>query len=210
MRAFLAVVPPRAARDAVEAVRDPLRDLAPGGRWVHPSLWHMTLKFLGDVEDELVPAVADLAGEVAQRHEAFTMALGGLGMFPNAERPRAMWVGAAEGAAAFDALAEALDAGLDGLGFQADDQPPSPHLTIARFRIPQEAGELVGHVGPTDEIARFDVREIVLMKSVLRPRGPDYSVVERLALLLPPGAELEAEEDQAPTAPAAEGDEAAA
>jgi 2'-5' RNA ligase len=184
-------------RDAIEAVRDPLRDLAPAcGRWVHPSLWHMTLKFLGDVEDELVPAVADLASEVAQRHDAFTLGLGPLGMFPNAERPRALWVGATEGAAAFEALAAALDEGLDGLGFQADEQPALAHLTIARFRDPFEAGELPAHLGG-DEIARFDVREIVLMKSVLRPRGPDYSVVERLPLVLPPGLEVTADEEVA-------------
>lgn len=206
MRAFLAIVPPRVVRDAVELVRDPLRDAAPGGRWVHPSLWHLTLKFLGDVEDELVPAVADLASEVAQRFEAFRLGLGGLGVYPNLERPRALWVGSTQGAEQFEALAAALDGGLDGLGFQPEDEIIRAHLTIARFRDNYEFGELAGHIGPSDEIASFAVKELVLMRSVLRPRGPDYTVVEKLPLVIPEGFEVTEEED---TAAEAEGEPAA-
>lgn len=194
MRAFLAIVPPRAARDAVEAVRDPLRELAPGGRWVHPSLWHLTLKFLGDVEDELIPAVADLVNEVAGKHDAFHMTLAGTIALPNMDRPRTLVVGASEGADAFTRLAMALDSGLDGLGFTPEDRPPLSHLTLARFRDHYELGDLPGSIGPTDDIARFAVKEVVLMRSVLRPRGPDYSVVERLTLNIPEGFEPDPEE----------------
>ncbi|MBI5832963.1 MAG: RNA 2',3'-cyclic phosphodiesterase [Armatimonadetes bacterium] len=204
MRAFLAIVPPRVVRDAVELVRDPLRDAAPGGRWVHPSLWHLTLKFLGDVEDELVPAVADLASEVAQRFEAFRLGLGGLGVYPNMERPRTLWVGSTQGAEQFEALAAALDGGLDGLGFQPEDEIIRAHLTVARFRDNHEFGELAGHIGPGAEIASFAVKELVLMRSVLRPRGPDYSVVEKLPLVIPEGFEVPDEEDLAADSAAAE------
>jgi 2'-5' RNA ligase len=195
----LAIVPPRAARDAVEVVRDPLRDLAPNGRWVHPSLWHLTLKFLGEVEDELTPAVADLVAEVTARHEAFHMTLAGSGVFPNLERPRTLWVGATEGAAEFRRLAIALDEGLDGLGFQPEDRPPLAHLTLARFRDSYELGELPPQLGATPDIVRFAVKEVVLLKSVLRPRGPDYSVVERMSLLIPEGFEPEPEPEPEPT-----------
>lgn len=197
MRAFLAIVPPRAARDAVEAVRDPLRELAPGGRWVHPSLWHLTLKFLGDVEDELIPAVADLVSEVAGRHEAFHMTLNGTLVLPNLERPRTLVVGSTEGSQAFTDLAMALDSGLDGLGFTPEDRPPLSHLTLARFRDHYELGELPPSLGETADIARFAVKEVVLMRSVLRPRGPDYSVVERLSLNIPEGFEPDEEETPA-------------
>ena len=202
MRAFLAIVPPRVVRDAVELVRDPLREAAPGGRWVHPSLWHLTLKFLGDVEDELVPAVADLASEVAKRFEAFRIGLGGLGVYPNLERPRTLWVGSTQGAEQFEALASALDGGLDGLGFQPEDEAIHPHLTIARFRDNYEFGELAGHIGPGDEIASFAVKELVLMRSVLRPRGPDYSVVDKLPLVIPEGFEAPEEDGETPAEPA--------
>lgn len=218
MRAFLAVVPPRESRDKVEAIRDPLRDLAPNGRWVHPSLWHVTLKFLGEVEDELIPAVADLVGQVAAQYEAFDVSLGGTGLFPNDSRPRVLWVGLHEGAEQLASLSQAIDEGLDGLGFEPDEEGFQPHMTLARFRESHEAGELASQVGESEEITRFEVDAVLLMKSVLRPRGPDYTVVERLPLTprpkpeVPEGdeaaeGETEAAEPEA-TEPAATGEEA--
>ncbi|NUQ00469.1 MAG: RNA 2',3'-cyclic phosphodiesterase, partial [Armatimonadetes bacterium] len=183
MRAFLAVVPPREARDKVEAVRDPLRDLAPEGRWVHPSLWHVTIKFLGEIEDDLVPAVADLVNQVTARFESFEVSLGGTGLFPNADRPRVLWMGIGEGAERLTELANAIDEELDGLGFEPDEHGFQAHMTLARFRESFEAGELAGTAGPGEEVCRFEVDSVVLMKSVLRPRGPDYSVIERLPLI---------------------------
>ncbi len=195
-------------------MRDPLRDAAPNGRWVHPSLWHLTLKFLGDVEDDLVPAIADLVGEVASRYEAFDVALGGTGMFPNPDRPRVLWIGLQEGAEILADLAQAIDEGLDGLGFEPDEQGFEPHMTLARFREAHEAGEVAGLVGPGEEVARFEVDSVVLLKSVLRPRGPDYTVIEKLPLVprpKPPEEEAEATEGDAAAeaeTPAATADEA--
>lgn len=198
MRAFLAVVPPRAVRDAIEAVRDPLREYAPGGRWSHPSLWHLTVKFLGEVEDELVPAVAALATDLAKEIEGFRLGLGGFGVFPNLERPRSLWVGSTQGGDAFEALAASLDGGLDAFGFEPEEEPIKAHLTIARFRDNYEFGELAAHLGPGEEIANFAVKEVLLMRSVLRPRGPDYSIIETLPLHIPEGSDLLADEPAEP------------
>lgn len=183
MRAFLAVVPPREAREKIEAVREPLKALAERGRWVHPSLWHLTMKFLGEVEDELVPAIADLVAQVTARHESFELALGGFGMFPNADRPRVFWVGLQEGRDKLAELATEVDLELDGLGFEPDRDGFQPHMTLARFREPHEVGDLRGNYDTSEEICRFEVEAVVLMKSVLRPRGPEYSVVEKLELI---------------------------
>ena len=182
VRAFFAVIPPRPVREALEAVRDPLKEVAPLGRWVHPSLWHLTLKFLGEVEDDLVPAIGDLAGRLVAGHESFEMSFKDTGVFPHPERPKVLWIGLGDGVEPMIRLAADVDQGLDGLGFEPDNKPYQPHLTIARFREPHQSATVVEHVGPTDEIARFEVEEVVLMESVLRPRGPDYSVIERLPL----------------------------
>jgi 2'-5' RNA ligase len=208
VRAFLAAVPPRPARNKIEEVRDPLRELATDARWVHPSLWHLTLKFLGEVEDELVPAVADLAGEVAQRFDAFEVVMSGLSLFPNRERPRVLVVGITQGAEPLTALAKALDDGLDGLGFEPETRPYNAHLTIARFREARQVGELSQHLGETAEIVRFWVDEISLMKSVLRPRGPDYTQIEALPLIPREKTEEELAAEAAADAGASEADAA--
>lgn len=188
------MVPPRPVREAVEAVRETLKDAAPGAKWVHPSLWHLTLKFLGEVEDELVPAVMDLAAEVASRRMAFEVSLKHTGVFPNKDRPRVLWVGLDAGRDQLAELALELDEGLDGLGFEAESRKHEPHLTIARFREPRQMGEMGPMLGETEEIGRFVVDEVVLMRSVLRPRGPDYTVVEKLPL--EPNPDLQPDEDE--------------
>jgi len=195
VRSFLAVVPPREARDKVEAVRDPLRDLAPGARWVHPSLWHLTLKFLGEVEDELIPAVADLVGMVTAEVESFEIVLGGFGLFPNADRPRTFWIGIMEGAEPLLDLAHRIDLGLDGLGFEPEETELQAHMTLARLKDWRDADPLREHLGEPIEVCRFEVGSVKLMKSVLRPRGPDYTVIEKLRLISTNEEEEEPESD---------------
>ena len=196
MRSFLAVVPPRESRDKVEAVRDPFRELAPNARWVHPSLWHLTLKFLGEVEDELIPAVADLVGMVTAGIESFEIVLGGFGMFPNAERPRSFWIGIMEGADQLMELAQQIDLGLDGLGFEPEETELQAHMTLARLKDWRDGEPLREHLGEPVEVCRFEVGSVKLMKSVLRPRGPDYTVIEKLKLISTNEEEDEPEVDE--------------
>lgn len=195
MRSFLAVVPPREARDKVEAVREPMRELAPGARWVHPSLWHVTLKFLGEVEDELIPAVADLVGMVTAEVESFEIVLGGFGMFPNADRPRTFWIGIMEGAEPLMELANKIDLGLDGLGFEPEETDLQAHMTLARLKDWRDGEPLRELCGDPIEVCRFEVGSVKLMKSVLRPRGPDYTVIEKLKLISTSEEEEEPETD---------------
>src|ERR687895_2562562 len=95
MRLFLAVEFEQGLRRALREATAPLRALAPDAGWVAEDRLHLTLKFLGEQSEELVPRLAAAIGEIAGRHWPVPMQLRGVGAFPNLRRPRVMWVGIA-------------------------------------------------------------------------------------------------------------------
>jgi 2'-5' RNA ligase len=181
-RSFLAVFPPPPVVARVAAAVDALRRQGDGVGWVRPENIHYTLRFLGDL-DAAGLAAAGRAGATAARAIApFRITLGGTGTFPNGKRPRVLWLGAREGAAELSSLAAALEEALAFEGLGRADKPFAPHLTLGRVR---DAGDpaIPARFGAGKFPAEsFDVREIVLVKSTLDPRGARYEPLERYAL----------------------------
>jgi RNA 2',3'-cyclic 3'-phosphodiesterase len=179
LRLFVAVDVPDEIKSAIEEhVVDPLRGPLPGAKWTRPEGRHLTLKFLGYVED-------DRAGEISAALEgartlAFEAAFGELGGFPNLRRPRVLWVGIERGRDDLVALAAGVEAALSPLGFETEDRPYHPHLTLARFPKPQFIGPLEAVDAPATS---FMVGEVVLFRSQLHPKGARYTRVHRVGLV---------------------------
>jgi 2'-5' RNA ligase len=190
-RAFVAVVPPREVLDAVEDLVAPLRSAAPPAlRWMHAGQWHLTLQFLGSVDDAdaLVDAlVRELRGVPPVR-----LALGGAGAFGPGSRSSVVWIGIAEGGVELAALAAAVGRATASLGYEAEGREFAPHLTVARSNPPRSLTNLVralgdgpvgaGPVGAGPVGPAWDVTEVVLMQSDTRPDGAVYDEVARVAL----------------------------
>ncbi len=158
-----------------------------GVKWVDPALIHLTLRFLGDVEEARIPEVVDalrLAGGAAV---PFELAIAGVGAFPNLRRPRVIWVGAVEKGSVLRGLASAVEEAARRLGFGAADHPFSPHLTVARVKSPKGLDRLVEvlerHAG--DEFGTERVGAFRLMKSDLRPQGPVYTPLAEIPFGVP-------------------------
>jgi RNA 2',3'-cyclic 3'-phosphodiesterase len=133
-RLFIAVPIPSAVVESCRAVIDEVRT-GPAGkipRWVELSGLHVTLRFLGPTRPRDVDAVKDAVQAAVSGHDAFAVELAGAGAFPNAARPRALWLGIADGAEELAELVRALDAPLAALGWPREDRPFRPHLTVAR------------------------------------------------------------------------------
>lgn len=181
-RAFLAVFPP--AEVVAHVARDvgALRRRGDGVGWVRPENVHYTLRFLGDLDGAGLASAGRAAAKAAADNAAFRVTLGGPGMFPNDRRPRVLWLGATQGAHELVQLATSLEAALAAEGHARDDKAFSPHLTLGRVR---DAGDhtipsrFAGASFPADS---FEVRELVLVKSTLDPRGARYEPLERFAL----------------------------
>jgi 2'-5' RNA ligase len=191
MRLFIAVDLDERVRAAAAAIGGRLRGeierggrrLAPAGAsWVAPHNMHLTVRFLGEVEEARAALVAKAVGE-AFRIPAFAISIGGVGLFPPAGRPRVLWIGVPEGNSQLVAVHGEVEQRLDALGFEREQRAYHPHLTLARFREPAsaEVRVLVAQASGT-EAGHSAAHDVVLYESRLSSAGPTYHVLARAPL----------------------------
>ena len=170
--------------EEVAAVQERFAD-ASGVRLTDPGQAHVTLKFLGDTDEDRVPALIDeLAAAIDDANVApFDLAVEGLGVFPSLDYISVVWIGASAGSVELTALHEAIEQRTVAMGFDEEDHEFTPHATIARM---DHAGgkELVQkEVRESDpDVGELRVEEVRLKESVLSSDGPTYTTVERFEL----------------------------
>lgn len=135
---------------------------------------HVTLKFLGQIDDARVPAIADAIGSAASRTAPFDVAVRGLGAFPNASRPRVVWAGLG-GARALGAVADEVDGALAALGLPRESRPFAAHVTLGRVREPRRNPALAEALARPADFGRLPVTRVSLMRSDLHPGGARYT-----------------------------------
>ena len=185
MRCFVAVDLPEATRDAIAAAQARLREAGPRADvgWVDARKLHLTLKFLGEVPEATVDALAGELAAVARRHEPFALTAGGMGGFPSRTRPRVLWAGLADGLREIGLLAADVERTCIPLGFPMESRPFRGHATIGRVRSPRGLSRVLAAMGGLEHerFGTWTVREIILYRSHLR--GSAGSVYEPLARL---------------------------
>ena len=169
---------PAAVRSLVARSIAGVRRRLPDARWVKEEAYHLTLHFLGEVEDSSMTALSAQLGPVFASHESFSVQLGAGGTFPPGGRARIAWIGLMDPAPVV-ALAHDVRAGCVAVGMKAEARAFTPHLTVARCRRPwprSAATDWVdafsGSIG-----VPFPVNRGVLMSSRLEQRGARYDVV---------------------------------
>lgn len=176
VRSFIALEVPLSIREALARLGEGVPASAGRVRWVAAPSLHLTLVFLGEIQDGRLIPVAETLRAAASGIPPFVTALSGIGGFPGLERPRVVWVGVGEGAAEVRRLKERLDAVLDPLGFEPGERDFHPHLTLGRVKEPGRPGVLAGAAAswkvPTE---RWTTRRVVLFRSDLRREGPVYT-----------------------------------
>ena len=159
-RLFVAVWPPAEVLDLIEALPRPER---PGVRWTRRDQWHVTLRFLGPVDDP-EPVIGALQGMDA-----------GVAPVEAVLGPAVVRLGrgvVCVDVAGLDAVAAAVAEATTGFGKTPDDRPFHGHLTLARLKG-AGAGGLLG----ADVAARWPVEEVHLVESRLHPKGARYESV---------------------------------
>jgi RNA 2',3'-cyclic 3'-phosphodiesterase len=191
MRLFVAVTPPPEALDELEAAVAPLRSSCPGLRWTGRQNWHVTLAFLGEVDeaavDDLGRALAKVAVDAAAGAAASPVSLGPAGSFPEG-RPLAnvLWVGLDEGAGFVCGLERGVRTAATDAGAPPVGKPKAyhPHLTLGRCRNPADLRSLVSRLGGFRG-RPWLAAEIQLFRSHLRPQWfePRYEDLGRWPLV---------------------------
>lgn len=182
VRAFIAIELDRQLCAKLGDLQDRLRADVPPGlvRWVRPEGIHLTLKFLGDVPAEKVSEIARAVQQACEKHVSFECTVSGLGCFPDAVRPRVIWVGIQEPGGTLLALQRDVDRALSALGFEPEQRPFHPHLTLGRVKSHDR--EAVAALGEYVSRARVNVGSIQasavhLMRSDLLPGGAVYTTL---------------------------------
>ncbi len=180
-RVFIALDLSETAR---ETLRRDLRRLAralPDVRFVDPASLHLTLAFLGELEDDALATVIALTGEVARQTAPFALALAGLGVFGAPAAPRVIWAGVGGETHRLLALQRRLADALAAQGFPREQRPFSPHLTLARLKRPlDDAAYLRLRAqldGPAPQTTRWRVADLRVMRSDLAATGARYTAL---------------------------------
>lgn len=176
MRAFFCLPIDEDVRRSIRRAADRLRsETRMAASWVEPENYHVTLRFLGEIEPILTLDLQTVAERVAASAAPFTLDFPAIGAFPTLDRARVLWAGG-ETPSAFQNLATSLDEGLATLGFEPERKAAVSHVTIARLkgapdpRLP-ELARRIGEVFPRS----VRPSSVVLMQSELRPQGARYS-----------------------------------
>ena len=152
-----------------------------------PDNLHITLRFLGEVDDTRVAELGGVLDEAAAGLPRFGLGIRGLGAFPTLTRPRVIWAGVGEGAGALRTLAGRLESALARVGVPPEDRPFSGHVTLGRIREPQRDPGLAAMLasGAARHFGTLSVERVCLMRSDLSPRGARYTLVTAAALEAP-------------------------
>jgi 2'-5' RNA ligase len=184
MRLFIALETDRSLHPAIAAVQERLRDAGADVKWTPPPQWHVTLKFLGDVDDAKAPDIAAAVRRAADGCNRLSLRLGPLGTFPGGPKPRVVWARVSHPDAGLLGLVEAVDRELVPLGFRSESHIFRAHLTLGRVKSETGNEKLLAEVARNSDWfgGAWEAKEIVLFKSILKPTGAEYEEVERAKL----------------------------
>jgi len=186
MRSFIAIELPKDVRDFLGGIQERLKSSGADVKWVEPQNIHLTLKFLGEVDEKKLDKISGILEDIAQKGSAFKIRIASLGAFPKINFPRVIWVGLDKGDEETKSIARGLEEKIEKVGIPKEDRAFSSHITLGRTRstlnrerLVQELNNLASNLGGNPE---FEVTKITLFKSTLTPKGPIYEVLKEASL----------------------------
>lgn len=180
MRTFIAIDFPGDVLEKIVKIVSFLRSQTPEKalKWVDKDNLHLTLKFLGEIREDILPDIQSIMTHALQGRDAFKISIGRLGMYPNHNNPRVVWLGVSAEETLFT-IQRKLDLALQDASIPSEKRAYSPHLTIARLRRDTDSttirlvGETLSQI-KVDSPGSFFVRQIRLYQSQLTSAGPIY------------------------------------
>lgn len=179
LRTFIAIEIDEALRERIAEWQNVLRESFPRLKWTDARRIHLTLKFLGEIEEGQADDVRGMLDSIATTTAPFSMGIRKTGVFPPAGPPRVVWIGVKEATGALVQLQGAVEAGAVELSFVREDRSFHPHLTVARCSNPSVTRDLrrALYDHRNFDAGEMQVRQIVFMQSTLTRTGPIYTPI---------------------------------
>ncbi|MEA3487531.1 MAG: RNA 2',3'-cyclic phosphodiesterase [Thermodesulfobacteriota bacterium] len=178
VRTFLAIDLPPGIKYLIEGIKEKLTPALKGIRWIRPEAMHLTLKFFGDVSQDDVVHISEVVERNVRDIAPMVLNVDSPGGFPSLENPRVLWLGIGGDVQRLEVLQAAIERDLEECGFPGEKRSFKPHLTLGRarshVRIISGAEALIGGIKKLG-VFRFDVRELILFESELKPGGAIYT-----------------------------------
>jgi 2'-5' RNA ligase len=172
VRAFLAIEIPDDLKKYLYDVITRMAARAKGIRWVRQEQLHVTLKFLGQIDQETALRIRQSISFIGADYKPFTASIKGIGAFPNRRRARVVMADLEEGAATIKEIFDDMEIGLSTLDIESEAREFTPHITLGRAKIP---GPLLDRDIEPLERRQFPVERVVLFESTLKKEGAVYT-----------------------------------
>jgi len=178
VRLFIALETPPDIKPRIRSLIADLKQIEAEVKWEPAEKLHATVKFLGNTDEELVGRIVESLNKICIEHGPISLMYSGLGCFPPGRRARVIWIGMKELTGALQQLARSVEDAMEGLGFEREQRTFTPHLTIGRVKGEKRIDPLLRKL----ETVTFDteavaLRELILVRSVLKPGGSEYTIL---------------------------------
>ncbi len=183
IRTFIAIDTPEPIKDEIVEVQTALKETQADVRWDNRDKFHITVKFLGGVEESILGEIVQKLSAAVTQYSYLGLAYKGLGCFPNFRNPRVIWIGCENEDGTLERVFQTIEDIVAPYGFEKETRRFHPHITLGRVRSPKRKQELIQIMhkitfGPKAS----QCRELLVMKSDLRPTGSVYTVLHRIPL----------------------------
>ena len=185
MRAFIAIALNQELHTDILLLQRRLDKYDLAIRWVNPTNMHLTLQFLGDINNQELKTILSSLADAVNSHQSFSLSLSGIGVFPDLCCPRVMWAGIEKGKKECISLQKDIEGSVNRIKVKKENRTFSPHLTIGRFITKNhkpDIGRIIEKERNFHLKALAPVNAIMLFESILTPKGAIHKIVEKFPL----------------------------
>lgn len=175
IRCFVAIPLDRQTRAQLSRVQTDLRATGVHAGWPSFKNFHLTLKFLGEISEQELPDIKSILSEAVRDKACFSITFNRLGVFPNSNRPKIIWIGPGKPNPKLIALQQDIDSSLNACFHLAKEKKFSPHITLSRVRHYAKPGLIKKAIRINAGAIKMSVNEVHLIKSKLLPSGAVHS-----------------------------------
>jgi RNA 2',3'-cyclic 3'-phosphodiesterase len=184
VRTFIAIPLPESVKQFLSQIQSELKSAGWIAAWPNPDNFHLTLKFLGPTPRHILKPIQSVMTDFSRTFPAFTLTVGGIGVFPHVKNARIVWIGIQGQTDRLTPLVTDLEKKLHAMGIPAQPRPFFPHITLARIKKPVRPRGMISAIKrfESNPSHAFPVNRLVLYKSRLQPQGAVHTPLFQIAL----------------------------